>query len=601
MKNKLIFISTIIFFVLIFASSAYGADNDQSVEDSSIANYVVESSPSIVYINPVTGNDTNNGTSPDSPLKTINKGISTVADGGTVNLSAGTYQENVITVNKNLTITGAGEDNTILDGKNNNRVFYIDSGKTVTIQNLTITRGIGKPDGGGIYNDGTLTLNSCKLYSNTTPNGRNANKSDDANPGGNGGAIYNTSNGNLTINNCEIYNNKTGNGGNACSHLMDRGSAEHGGYGGAIYNSGIIKLQNSNIYGNIAGKGGHSSDVHPGAHGGHGGAIYNNKNAQLTITNCTITSNKAGEGGKRDNTCNTTSGDGGNGGAIYNDGILKISGTKLEKNRAGESGTVTDDGQSVYDGNGGNGGAIYNDDDGQLTIENSILTKNNAGMAGYKHSGGNGGAINNHGVLNITESEISQNRAGSDLINGPESKDISYGKGNGIYSDCEKTVKINFCSIVDNRTIYLNKNKDVIWYNEEVYLKEYKSTDTDLKNNWWGTNNDNGELANLVKGKDDITKYYNPYLKLTITVDPTTIELDGTSNVTASLRINSAGENTYVPYDWMHVPDCVEVKFSSYKGSVELKNITTTSGIANTTFLPTREGDAGKPGVVYAT
>jgi hypothetical protein len=215
------------------------------MEDSSITNYALESSPSTVYVNPVTGNDTNNGTSLDNPFQTITKGVNAVTDGGTVNLSAGTYQENVITVQKSLTITGAGSDNTILDGKNSNRVFYIYSGKTVTLKNLSITRGIGKPDGGGIYNDGTLTLTSCKLYNNTTPNGRNANKSDDAKPGGNGGAIYNTSNGNLTINNSEIYNNQAGNGGNACSHLRDRGSAEHGGYGGAIYNSSVLKLQNS--------------------------------------------------------------------------------------------------------------------------------------------------------------------------------------------------------------------------------------------------------------------------------------------------------------------------------------------------------------------
>jgi hypothetical protein len=211
-------------------------------------------------------------------------------------------------------------------------------------------------------------------------------------------------------------------------------------------------------------------------------------------------------------------------------------------------------------------------------------------MAGYKHSGGNGGAIDNHGVLIITESEISHNRAGCDLINGPEGKDISHGKGNAIYSDCEKQVNINFCSLQGNRTMYLNKYKDVIRYDEQVYLNEYKSTATDLKNNWWGTNNDNGELANLVKGKDDITKYYNPYIKLTITVDPSTIALSGTSNVTASFRINSAGENTYVPIDWMHIPDGVEVKFSSYKGSVQLKKNHHLSGCSHYYFLTHKSG-----------
>ncbi|MCC7022112.1 MAG: hypothetical protein IT338_04755, partial [Thermomicrobiales bacterium] len=69
--------------------------------------------------------------------------------GGTIRLCPGTYATSVV-VPKNLTIIGAGDGDggTILDGGTTSRVFDIASGVTVTITDLTITRGNGDVGGG---------------------------------------------------------------------------------------------------------------------------------------------------------------------------------------------------------------------------------------------------------------------------------------------------------------------------------------------------------------------------------------------------------------------------------------------------------------------
>lgn len=69
-----------------------------------------------------------------------------------------------ITIDKNFTLLGAGIDKTILDGSNAVRVLLLSDDITVTVQDLTITRGRADGDfpddrGGGIEGQGaTLTL-----------------------------------------------------------------------------------------------------------------------------------------------------------------------------------------------------------------------------------------------------------------------------------------------------------------------------------------------------------------------------------------------------------------------------------------------------------
>jgi len=65
-----------------------------------------------IYVNDTTGDDSWDGTSPTvsgtiGPKKTIQAGVNVVDVGGTVNVAAGTYNENV-KITKRLTLTGAG-------------------------------------------------------------------------------------------------------------------------------------------------------------------------------------------------------------------------------------------------------------------------------------------------------------------------------------------------------------------------------------------------------------------------------------------------------------------------------------------------------------
>ena len=110
-----------------------------------------------------------------------------------------------------------------------------------------------------------------------------------------------------------------------------------------------------------------------------GGGIYNR--GTLTVTNCTISANKAGSSSNV------------SGGGIYNDGTLTVTNCTISANKA----SVTD---------GSLGGGIYNGVNGMLTITNSTISGNSASA-----SIGVGGGINNDGNLTITNSTISGNSA----------------------------------------------------------------------------------------------------------------------------------------------------------------------------------------------
>ena len=90
--------------------------------------------------------------------------ITNSSDGDTIKISAdGEHEISSATtgilfeINANVTITGA-DGGTIIDGDEKGSVFTINSGKTVTIKNVTIQNGSTTYRGGGISNAGTLTV-----------------------------------------------------------------------------------------------------------------------------------------------------------------------------------------------------------------------------------------------------------------------------------------------------------------------------------------------------------------------------------------------------------------------------------------------------------
>jgi len=119
--------------------------------------------------------------------------------GQTITLTSG--QLPTITDGAGLTIDG-GSVNIEINGLNSYRVFEVGSGAKLTLSNLTVAEGAAADrafgGGGGILNNGTVTV------SNSTLSGNSSN--------GGGGGIFNQS-GTLTVSNSTLSGNSTTGGG----------------------------------------------------------------------------------------------------------------------------------------------------------------------------------------------------------------------------------------------------------------------------------------------------------------------------------------------------------------------------------------------------
>jgi uncharacterized repeat protein (TIGR01451 family)/CSLREA domain-containing protein len=263
-------------------------------------------------------------------------------------------------ITDDLTINGAGADSTTFDGNRLDRVLHVHSGVAIEINGVKITN--GKTPNGGFYSDG-----------------------------GPGGGIYN--NGMLTITNSTLSSNTTGHGGDA--GLIGWGG--DGGAGGGIYNSGTLTITNSTLSSNTTGHGGVGSGFPSrGGDGGAGGGIYNG--GTLTITNSTLSSNTTGDGGDSSGDFESGGGDGGAGGGIYNSGTLTVVNSTVSINTTGHGGS----GDGYGPGYGGDGGGIYNS--GILTVTHSTISNNTTDY------GGDGGGIDHiNGAINVKNTIIADN------------------------------------------------------------------------------------------------------------------------------------------------------------------------------------------------
>lgn len=196
-------------------------------------------------------------------------------DNGDLNLTA------PLGPNQSIIINGAGAASTIIDANQIDRVFRIESGRTASIGGVTIRNGyLLAANGGGIFNNGSLTI------SNATLSGNHADY---------GGGIYN--NLSLTVTNSTISQNTT--------------ASE----GGGILNYGDLIVRNSTIYGNRA---------------PHGGGIFNGGN--LAVVNSTLSQNNANaDGGGIHNSDGAAN--------VYNTSIV-FNGADADGNSSGVGGGV---------------------------------------------------------------------------------------------------------------------------------------------------------------------------------------------------------------------------------------------------------------------
>ncbi len=191
--------------------------------------------------------------------------IANAPTGSIINLRSGTftgYGNYNLILNKNLILTGSNSASnpTIINANQQGLIFSIIPGIQITLTDLTLTNGKNGA-GGGIYNNGTLTINNSSITKNTADNGG-------------GGGIFSV--GTLTIYNSIITNN-TAIG------------------GGGIWSYGPVNIYNSIITNNTA-----TSSSSSG-----GGIFYGWNPTNFNIINCTFSDNSAFNGGAISNQGNT--------------------------------------------------------------------------------------------------------------------------------------------------------------------------------------------------------------------------------------------------------------------------------------------------------
>jgi parallel beta-helix repeat protein len=276
---------------------------------------------------------TNTADSGPGSLRQAILSANATVDPNTITFAAGvtgtiTLASALPAITNNLTIIGPGADVLAISGNNLYRVFEIADGTTVALDGLTISNGRSpmSQNGGGILNNGTLTITASTVSGNQTHFGH-------------GGGIRN--NGTLAISTSTLSNNTA---------VMSDALA--GGLGGGIHNGGALVISNSTLSGNVAqDNGGGIRNVYAGevtidnsTFSGNsarfGGGIVNAGNGTLILSNSTLTANSTGFGFVF-----------GSGGGIWNqDGsTLTLTSTIVAGNSAVSSspdiaGTITNDG-----------------------------------------------------------------------------------------------------------------------------------------------------------------------------------------------------------------------------------------------------------------
>jgi CSLREA domain-containing protein len=304
-------------------------------------------------------------------------------------------------ITSDLTITGAGQGSTFVNGNGVDRVFDILAGADVHISELSVIDGFAAgaslvtgagAAGGGIRNSGILTLTKVTIQDNEAGVGRVGLITMSVGRSGSGGGIANS--GSVTLAGVTVKNNRAGVG--ALGSVSSTGTGGNGGHGGGVWNTGTMAATNATLSENHAGpggtgEGGGSLNIPRyggfGGDGGHGGGLYNSGSA--TITSSTLTLNQAGSGGEGGYSWGDTpggGGDGGSGGAVFNaSNTTKLSGSRGTPNDGGAAGELGS--QFGFGGfvatnvgiPGEAGGAFVQN--GQLVIESSTFWDNAVGQA----------------------------------------------------------------------------------------------------------------------------------------------------------------------------------------------------------------------------
>ena len=105
----------------------------------------------------------------DSGLGSLRQTIADAAPGDMIEFSVTstiTLNSGELAIDKDLTISGPGAADLAISGNNASRVFNITAGN-VAVYGVTVRNGSAAEDGGGIRNQGALTLGNVTVSSNT--------------------------------------------------------------------------------------------------------------------------------------------------------------------------------------------------------------------------------------------------------------------------------------------------------------------------------------------------------------------------------------------------------------------------------------------------
>jgi hypothetical protein len=335
----------------------------------------------------------------------------------------------VIRNNANITINGADGGNGIaISGNSAMRQFYIASGASLTLEDLTLTSGKaqggsgghtggggGAGLGGAIFNAGTVTIIASTLSADTAQGGAGSPTAGLYSGGGGGGmgvdGVTSTNfsvpgagggtNGGAaaTTNTAAGAGGFGGGGGGGLSSSSNIGGAD-GGFGGGGGGRGIGSGNGGD--GGFGGGGGYGTGGQGGFGGGNaggggsagggggmGGAIFNYLGT-VNLSNSTFTADSAiaGAAGSGSNAAPGK----GYGGAVFN-----YNGTLATTN-------VTISGDTAADG----GRAIYNLGDGTTAtavIDNTILGQSTTNVTDFVGNTINGGTSTTSGVGNLIRSQ----------------------------------------------------------------------------------------------------------------------------------------------------------------------------------------------------
>lgn len=299
--------------------------------------------------------------------------IDAAKHGATIHLCGGTWAlPSTIVMVKNLTLHGAGDERSILDGRDTVRVLAIAAGVNVTLRDLRVTKGktpngdLPVNAGGGIFNAGALTLHGSSVTESS---------------GVFGGGIYNSSGSTLTLLDSSVSGNKASMQG-----------------GGIVNYSATLTLIESSVTGNTA-----QDD---------GGGINNNSGGMLTLK---AGSSLAGNSSRH-------------GGGVSNGGSMTLeANSSVANNSAQETGggiwnvnTLTLQAGSSVTGNTADKGAGIFTGGGAVTLKGQAGRVPASRVIGNSATSAGGGIYDAGGTVTIDTADIV---VGNTANGGPEPGD----------------------------------------------------------------------------------------------------------------------------------------------------------------------------------